>query len=70
MKVVRLFREVVDAPYLVTSKVRLNSTLSNLIWLRASLFIAGELTQMTFKDTLQLNYSMINHIGNEFASLM
>ena len=37
----RLPREVVDAPSLETFKVRLNRALSNLIWLKMSLFIAG-----------------------------
>ena len=39
----RLPREVVDAPSLKKFKVRLNRALSNLIWLKMSLFIAGRL---------------------------
>ncbi|KAK4831497.1 hypothetical protein QYF61_018081 [Mycteria americana] len=37
----RLPREVVDAPSLETFKVRLDGALSNLIWLKMSLLIAG-----------------------------
>ena len=37
----RFPREVVDAPYLETFKVRLDGALSNQIWLKASLLIAG-----------------------------
>ena len=39
----RLSREVVDAPCLETFKVRLDGALSNLIWLKMSLLIAGGL---------------------------
>jgi len=39
----RLPREVVDAPSLATFKVRLDGALSNLIWLKMSLLIAGGL---------------------------
>jgi len=39
----RLPREVVDALSLETSKVRLDGALSNLIYLKMSLLIAGEL---------------------------
>ena len=39
----RLPREVVDAPSLETFKVRLDGTLSNLIYLKMSLLIAGRL---------------------------
>jgi len=34
-------REVVDAPFLETFKVRLDAVLSNLIWLKMSLLTAG-----------------------------
>jgi len=37
----RLPREVVDAPSLETSQVRLVGPLSNLIWLKTSLLMAG-----------------------------
>lgn len=43
----RLFREVVDALSLVTSKVRLDKALISLIQLLISLFTAGELGQVT-----------------------
>jgi len=36
-------REVVDAPSLETFKVRLDGALSNMIWLKKSLLIAGRL---------------------------
>jgi len=39
----RLPREVVDASSLETFKVRLDGALSNLIWLKMSLFTAGGL---------------------------
>jgi len=39
----RLPRELVDAPSLETFKAKLDGALSNLIWLKASLFIAGGL---------------------------
>jgi len=39
----RLPREVVDAPCLETFKARLDGALRNLIWLKMSLVIAGEL---------------------------
>jgi len=39
----RLPREVGDAPFLETLKVRLDKALSNLIELKMSLLIAGEL---------------------------
>jgi len=39
----RLPIEVVDAPSLETFKVRLDGALSNLIYLKMSLLIAGEL---------------------------
>jgi len=37
----RFPREVVDAPALETLKVRLDGALSNLVWLKMSLLIAG-----------------------------
>ena len=43
-----------DALSLETFKVRLNRTLSNLIYLYMSLFIARELNCMTFKGPFQL----------------
>ena len=39
----RLPREVVDAPSLETFKARLDGALSNLIWLKMSLLVAGGL---------------------------
>ena len=39
----RLPREVVNAPSLETFKARLDGALSNLIWLKVSLLIAGGL---------------------------
>jgi len=39
----RFPREVVDAPSLVTSQTRLDGALSNLIWLKLSLLMAGGL---------------------------
>jgi len=47
-------REVVDAPSLETPEVRLDGALSNLIYLWVSLFIAGGLDQMAFKDPFHL----------------
>ena len=47
-------REVVDVLSLETFKVRLDGALSNLIKLWVSLFISGELDQMTFKVPFQL----------------
>jgi len=55
----RLPREVVDAPSLETFKARLDGALSNLIWLKMLLLIAGGLDQMTFKGLSNPNYSMI-----------
>ncbi|GAB0181899.1 hypothetical protein GRJ2_000655200 [Grus japonensis] len=46
-------REVVDAPSLETFKVRLDGALSNLIYLKMSLFIAGGLDLVTFKGPCQ-----------------
>ena len=37
----RLPREVVDAPSLETSQARLDGTLSNLMWVKTSLLMAG-----------------------------
>ena len=42
-------REVGDVPSLETFKARLDGALSNLIWLKMSLPIAGGLDWMTFK---------------------
>jgi len=39
----RLPREVVEAPSLETSKARLDGALSNLVWLKMSLLMAGGL---------------------------
>jgi len=49
----RLPREVGDAPFLETFKVRLDGALSNLIYLKMSLLIAGGLDWMTFKGPFQ-----------------
>jgi len=50
----RLPRDAVDDPSLETFKPRLDQATSNMIWLRVSLFFAGELDQMTFKGPFQL----------------
>ena len=39
----RMLREVIDAPSLEVLKAMLDGTLSNLIWLKMSLLIAGGL---------------------------
>jgi len=60
----RFPREVVGALSLETFKVRLDGALSNLVLLKMSLFIAGEMGYLTFKGPLQpiLFYdSMISH---------
>jgi len=44
----------VDAPFLETLKVRLDGALSTLMELWVSLFIAGELDHIFFKDPFQL----------------
>lgn len=40
-------------------KVRLEGALSNLIWMKKSLTISGELDMMTFKALTNSNHSMI-----------
>lgn len=60
MKVVRskwnrLPREVVDAPSLETFKVRLGRALSNVVWLKMSLFIPEGLGYMIFGGPFQPN---------------
>jgi len=45
----RLPREVVGAPSLETFQARLDGALSNLIWLKMSLLMAGGLDWMAFK---------------------
>ena len=58
MRVVRHWfrfpRDVGDAPFLETFRVRLHQALGNLIWLCVSLFFAEELDKMTFKGSFQL----------------
>ena len=49
----RLPREVVDAPSLGTFQVRLDRALSNLIWWKMSLLMAGGLDWVTFKGPFQ-----------------
>ena len=49
----RLPREVVDARCLETFKARLDRALSNLVWLKMSLLMAGGLDEMTFKGLFQ-----------------
>ena len=49
----RLPREMVDAPSLEAFKARLDGALSNLIQLKMSLLIAGELDQRTFQGVFQ-----------------
>ena len=41
----RLPIEVVDAPSLETLKARLDGALSNLLWLKTSLLVAGRFTR-------------------------
>jgi len=57
MRVVKLWnglpREVVDAPSLETFKARLDGALSNLVYWKMSLLIAGGLYWMTFKCPFQ-----------------
>jgi len=45
----RLPREVVGAPSLEAFQARLDGALSNLMWVKMSLLMAGGLDQMTFK---------------------
>ena len=49
----KLPREVVDAPSLETLKARLDEALSNLVWLKMSLLIAGGLGLMASKGPFQ-----------------
>ena len=49
----RLPRDMVDASSLETFKVRLHEALSNLVQLKMSLLIAGELDQMTCEGPFQ-----------------
>jgi len=49
----RLPREVVEIPSLEIFKARLDGALSNLVWLKMSLLIAGGLGQMTSKGPFQ-----------------
>ncbi|KAK4829892.1 hypothetical protein QYF61_007284 [Mycteria americana] len=68
----KLPREAVDAPSLETFKVRLDRALSNLIQLKMSLLMEGELDLMAFKCPFQpklfydsvilINSSMMNHL--------
>jgi len=46
-------REVVDAPSLETFKARLDVAVSNMIQLKMSLLMAGELDWMVFKGPFQ-----------------
>ena len=47
-------REVVDAPFLETPKVKLNGALINLIELYMSLFVTGELDYVNINSPFQL----------------
>jgi len=49
----RLPREVVDAPSLETFKARLDGALSNLVWLKMSLLMAGVLGWVASKGPSQ-----------------
>lgn len=49
----RLPRGAVDATSLKTFKVRSDRALSNLLYLKMSLIVAGDLEQMTFEGPLQ-----------------
>ncbi|KAK4818642.1 hypothetical protein QYF61_016613 [Mycteria americana] len=60
----RLPREVVDAPSLVTFKARLDGALSNLIWWKMSLPMAGDRDNNDFKVIVAKN------IAANFAILM
>jgi len=46
-------REVVDAPFLESFKVRVDGVLNNMIKLKTSLLFAARLDQMTFKGPFQ-----------------
>jgi len=54
----RLPREVVDAPFLETFQARLDGALSNLIWLKMSLFMAGGWTTWPSKVPCHPNHSV------------
>ena len=62
----RFPREVADAPSLGAFKARLDRALSNLIWLKMPLLIAGGWATWPFKVTSNPNYSMI--LGNSCNS--
>jgi len=49
----RLPREMVNAPSLGTFKVRVDRALSNQVWLKMSLLVAGGLNEMTSKGPFQ-----------------
>jgi len=55
----RLPREAVAAPSLQVSKARLDGALSNLVWWKVSLLMAGAWNQMIFKVPSNPNHSMI-----------
>ncbi|KAK4832697.1 hypothetical protein QYF61_025158 [Mycteria americana] len=64
----RLPREVVDAPSLETFKVRLDGALSNLIWLKMSLLIAGG-SIWEGQDTKLINYFPSYEVRSVYRSL-
>ena len=55
----RLHREVVDAPSLEVFEARLDGALSNLVWWKVSLPMAGGLELVIFKVPSNPNHSMI-----------
>ena len=55
----RLPREAVAAPSLAVFKARLDGALSNLVWWKVSLLMAGGWNQMIFKVPSNPNHSMI-----------
>jgi len=55
----RLPKEVANAPSLETFQARLDGALTNLIWLKMSLLIAGGWTRWHLKVLSHPNYSMI-----------
>ena len=61
----RLPREVVDAPSLETLKVRLDGALSNLVWLKMSLIIAGGWSRCSSNP----NYAMILWIYTDLKGI-
>jgi len=55
----RLLRAAVDAPSLAVFKARLDGALSNLVWWKVSLPMAGGWNRMIYKIPSNTNHSMI-----------